>query len=558
MEEILYLEPDEEITSVIDKIKQSKVQRLGLVVPKEATLLQSVVNLRLLSREATSLGKEIALITSDKIGRNLAAKVGLPVFESVKSEQPIFQPPPPPLGQEEVIELGSSANLPQKEERPPRGIQVHHFQEKIRPQKQVTINQPRPWSQPKIKINREADGKNWRKVIWPLVSIVVILILIGAFLVLPKVTVKLKVQAENFNKNTDVKVSGTQATTLESKTFSGRLIDISKEKEEKFKTTGQKNLGGKASGTITLYNYLDNNNHNFSAGTKLSSSSKTFVLKSNVTIPGAGVQSGKAVPGTVSADIEAEEAGEEYNVKPGRFTIVGLDSSQQEFIYGQSNKEMSGGFSKVAQVVSQSDYDSAKAKITGELDEALKKDLQSQAAGAEILDNAIQIDLTSENSSAKVDEEAQDFTLKIQERLREIVFSRSDFDQFVIDIFQEQIPSTQMISLGVEGFIEPQLKDKNYDQELLTFDVKISAKVSAKIDTEQVKDNILGKNRQEAVNYLNNLNGFSGADFQYFPSWWPIKRIPNFRRNLSVSLDYLEPVKNQPSPSPANSAEVSQ
>ncbi|MDZ7586533.1 MAG: hypothetical protein U0946_02155, partial [Patescibacteria group bacterium] len=90
MDEILYLEPDEEITSVIDKIKQSKSNRLSLVVPKEATLLQSVINLRLLSKEAINLGKEIALVTSDKIGRNLASRVGLTVYESLGSQRPEF------------------------------------------------------------------------------------------------------------------------------------------------------------------------------------------------------------------------------------------------------------------------------------------------------------------------------------------------------------------------------------------------------------------------------------------------------------------------------------
>ncbi|KKQ18045.1 MAG: hypothetical protein US31_C0011G0027 [Berkelbacteria bacterium GW2011_GWA1_36_9] len=552
MDEILYLEPDEEITSVIDKIKHSKVARLGLVVPREATLLQSVVNLRLLVKEAANLGKEIALITSDKIGRNLASKVGLPVFESVKNQQPIFQPPPPIINQQEVIEIDDTPNVP-KEEIKPRGFSVHHFQEKEKELPQQTrVKVAVPW-QPQ-KTPKEHDLKNIKKIIWPMITLVIILILIGAFLVLPKVQVKLKVQAENFEKTTDAQVSGTEATSLESKTFLGQLIDLNQEKEEKFTTTGKKNLGGKASGTITIYNNLDNSNHNFSAGAKLSSSSKTFVFKSNVTVPGAGVQSGRAVPGTANVEIEAENAGEEYNVKAGRFTIVGLPSGNQEFIYGQSSKDLTGGFSKVAQVVSQDDYDKAKNKLTTELTDSLKKELQDKAGGLEVLENAIQIETASETSSAKVDSEAQDFTLKIKMRLREMVFERSGFDKFIISLLEKQIPSTQMISLGANDTISPQVKEKKYDSNLLTFDVRVSAKTSAKIDTEQVKNNLQGKSKQDATNYLNGLEGLSGFDFIYSPSWWPIKRIPSFARNLTVTLDYLEPIlAPQPSPSPSPS-----
>ncbi|MFA6492709.1 MAG: hypothetical protein WCV58_01015 [Patescibacteria group bacterium] len=553
MDEIFYLEPDEEITSVIDKIKQSKVAKIGLVVPRQATLLQSVVNLRLLLKEAKNLGKEIALITSDKIGRNLASKVGLQVFESVRNQQPIYQPAPPAINQEEVIEIDDTPKIPAQELKP-KGVHVHHFQEKSdnRPRPKIKTETTTAWRPPKIK--KEASLGNLKKILIPMASLVLLLILIGAFLILPKVNVKLKVSAENFEKNVDVQVSGIESANLESKTFSGLLIDLNKEKEEKFTTTGTKNLGGKANGTITVYNNLDNSNHNFPAGTKLSSSSKTFVFKNNVTVPGAGVQNGKAVAGTVSAEIEAEEAGDEYNVKAGRFTIIGLAASQQEFIYGQSAKDLTGGFTKVAQVVSQEDYDKAKEKLTKELTDELKKEMASQAKDLEVLDSAIQIDVVEENSTAKVDSEAQEFTLKIKERLREMAFRRNGFDEFVLQILEKQIPSTKMISLGPNDTISPQIKEKNYDKNVLSLDTRVSAKVSVKIDTEQVKDNLLGKNRLDAEGYLGGIDGITGSEIIYFPSWWPIKRIPNYKRNLKVSLDYLEP---EPITSPTPSLGIS-
>lgn len=557
MEEILYLEPDEEITSVIDKIKQSKAHRIGLVVPREATLLQSVVNLRLLVKEATNLGKEIALITADKIGRNLASKVGLVVYESVKNQQPIYQPPPPVPSREEVIEIDDTQKETPKEIRP-KGVQVHHFQEKKEMPRPRPISwQPSPKGTPlERKATRQIDWSKSRKIIWPMLAIVLILILIGLFLILPKVGVGLKVQAESFQKNIDSQISGNEPTSLENKTFSGQLIDLNREKEEKFPTTGKKNLGGKATGTLTLYNYWDSSTQSINAGAKFSSSSKTFVAKTSVSIPGTSIRGGNIVPGTANVEIEAENPGEEYNVKAGRFTIVGMPSDQQEKIYGQSSKDLSGGFSKEVQVVSQADYDQAKTKITQELNEELKKELQDKSAGLEILENTLQIDIVEETTSAKVDSEAQEFSLKIKERLREIVFQRMAFDDFILSILEKQIPSTQMITLGPNDTISPQIKEKKYDTGLLTFDVKISAKISTRIDTEKVKDNLLGKSRQDAENYLNNLEGLNGFEIIYFPSWWPVKRMPNYKRNLNLSLDYLAPETN-PSPSPLVSPQPS-
>ena len=84
MEEFIYLEVDEEITSIIDRMHHNKANRFGLVVPRGATVLQSVVNLKLIKKEAEKLDKTIAIITLDKIGRNLAAQIGLPVYDDVK------------------------------------------------------------------------------------------------------------------------------------------------------------------------------------------------------------------------------------------------------------------------------------------------------------------------------------------------------------------------------------------------------------------------------------------------------------------------------------------
>lgn len=554
MDEILYLEPDEEITSVIDKIKQSKSGRLSLVIPRDATLLQSVINLRLLAKEAANLGKEIALVTSDKIGRNLAAKVGLTVYDSIKNPQKVFEPEAPLPAREEVIEI-NAAEIPEARQVKPKGIEVHHFQEAGSNwrKKEVKVRPAPAWQPPKVK--KEIDWSKSRKIIWPMAAIVVLLVLIAAFLILPKVKVELKVKAESFQKNVNVSLSSDEAAENADKNiYGGKLIDLTKEKEEKFAATGKKNLGGKATGTITFYNNLDSNAHSLSIGTKLSSSSKTFVLKSAVSVPGATVQNLRIVPGTVSADIEAEDPGDEYNVKAGRFTIVGLPASQQEALYGQSSKDLMGGFSKEVQVVSNEDYSKAKEKLTAELTEDLKKELTSEAEGKEILENAMQIEVVEENSSAKVDSEATEFSLKIKQRLREIVFVREDFDKFIISILGKQIASDKMITKGPNDVISPQVKEKKYSEGIIDFDVSVSAKISSKIDMDKVKNDLLGKSRTDGEKYLNSLEGISSSEIKFIPSWWPIKRIPNFQKNVEVELGYVE--EETPSINPSSSPEA--
>lgn len=75
----IYLEPEEEIISIIDRLVQTKDQKINLIVPSGAQIWQSSINLKLLKRESDNLNKEIVLIVSDDIGAEMAEKIGFVV-----------------------------------------------------------------------------------------------------------------------------------------------------------------------------------------------------------------------------------------------------------------------------------------------------------------------------------------------------------------------------------------------------------------------------------------------------------------------------------------------
>src|SRR3989344_7021202 len=79
----IYLEPDEEITSIIDRLSKVEDSKIAVVVPKNSTMFQSLVNLKLLARQAPKLGKEVAIISNKKVGSRLAHQVGLETYASL-------------------------------------------------------------------------------------------------------------------------------------------------------------------------------------------------------------------------------------------------------------------------------------------------------------------------------------------------------------------------------------------------------------------------------------------------------------------------------------------
>ncbi len=77
MSQVFYVSIDEEILSIVGRLRSSRMLENVFVVPKRALLLGSGVNLRLLAREAEKSGKRVIIVTQDEEGRILAEKAGL-------------------------------------------------------------------------------------------------------------------------------------------------------------------------------------------------------------------------------------------------------------------------------------------------------------------------------------------------------------------------------------------------------------------------------------------------------------------------------------------------
>jgi hypothetical protein len=103
MPQTFYIETDEEIISVIGRLRQSSAEENIFVFPKRALVLQSIINLRLFQREAQKLEKKIILVSQDEVGRMLAEKIGI---ETKNYSEDFFH-------NDSHLELTARKNIPQ-------------------------------------------------------------------------------------------------------------------------------------------------------------------------------------------------------------------------------------------------------------------------------------------------------------------------------------------------------------------------------------------------------------------------------------------------------------
>ena len=111
--DVIYIDVDDEITTIIDKVRSSQSKILALVLPKRATTLQSIVNMKLLKRASDDANKHLVLITGEAGLMPLAANVGLYVAKTLQSKPEIPEVPhsltEAPDNHEEAISLEDPA-----------------------------------------------------------------------------------------------------------------------------------------------------------------------------------------------------------------------------------------------------------------------------------------------------------------------------------------------------------------------------------------------------------------------------------------------------------------
>lgn len=86
MSKVLYVEPDDEITDLVEKIRRSgEEQDLVFVLPHRTKVLQSPLNLRLLQQYSRSFVKHTAIVSGDPRVQAMAKSAGFPTYASVQA-----------------------------------------------------------------------------------------------------------------------------------------------------------------------------------------------------------------------------------------------------------------------------------------------------------------------------------------------------------------------------------------------------------------------------------------------------------------------------------------
>ncbi len=570
----VYLEPSEEITSVIDKIAQSTDKDIVLVLAKNSPLFQSLVNLKLLSKEAKRLGKNVAFVSTNKIGQRLAKQVGINTYATIASlpavaaatAAPITPGVPDeviggvkvqqydpnrqnlegqvagdqPTLEDAELEAGESDSPADGITQPGESFEpVTIIPEEITKKPEVVPNEPRGSEEdlPPVISRSGFSVRKEVKIPWRSVAIgagIFLVICLLGYVFVPRAKVVVTFPAEPLSETVAISAV-TAADTQIANTVTGNKLLVSKEKTKAITATGKKDVGSKASGTIPFRNCEDSASHAVAAGSKVSAGGKTFLTNSLVTIPAGNFSGGGTVCNSTSVNIglTADQAGESHNLTAATFTINGLSSR----ISGTGNT--SGGLTKVVTILAQDDVDTAILELKKEAIAEAIAELKTKAVGQKLLEDGIWETISKEGADKAVGTETDGATAAITIEYGTIVFDETVANSLFAAVFDSKISASQQIVFPEDT--PPTYKTVKIGDDKNSFDFEIAgtAYVVPKIDKAEVAKKVKNQSKDAVGQILKEAYGAEAAEVTITPGWW-INRLPLLRQAITVEYGFVQ------------------
>lgn len=563
----IYIDIDDEITTIIDKVQASSAKVVALVLPKRATTLQSIVNMKLLKRAADENKKNLVLITTESGLLPLAGAVGLHVAKTPTSRPEIpAAPQPMSKAEEEVDETdellddtaytaenagdrpigelaagGAAATMPLPQ-RPgtDTGVETIELDNAEVPPaaKAARTNQPpRP---PRAKKDKKLQVPNFDRFRLLLVAgaLLLLILLIGgwwAFAIAPKASIYIKTDASAINTNVDFTLS----TTADSLSTSSKIVPAKQAQVQKTLTgnapaTGQQNNGDKATGNITMSvkcSDVSDTPPRIPAGTGVISGGLTYITQKTVTLSNPSFGGGCKFTGTTP--ITAQAGGAKYNTDDNaKFTLSKspyYDTSDISVVGSAA-----GGTDNIQTVVSQADIDSAKGKInanSSEVQGELKQQLTNQGLFAIAATfNAGQPTVTT---SANVGDAADSVTVTEVITYTMLGANEDHIKTLIDNDIKSQIDTGTQAILN-EGITQGSFKLSNLSDSGASMNIQTTAEVGPDINVDQIAQEAAGKKSSEIRNSIQNNPDVTDVTVKMSPFW--VTKAPHNTKKITVTV----------------------
>lgn len=557
--DVIYIDVDDDITSVIDKVKNAKKSIVALVPPKRSNVLQSVVNLKLLQRKAETSKHKLVFVTSNRATVALAGSLGLYVAKTLQSKPEIptigsvldakddevesIEGPTETSDQDDAItdkdlaKLGGVAAATGA-----AALAIHDNSSDVPADANDNTKAKKPKTKNKAKKSPKIpnfEGFRKKAILIGGGILLLALIIVIFFTITGKTTVTIHGQTSSEAIDFDLKVEAkADKTSPKDQTIKATSQELQKSISQTFNASGQKNLGDKAAGTVTVSNCQTTSSLDIPAGTTFTSSNGLkFISTAGGSAPGGqsnDISSGICTTPGQSAPIpvKAQSNGGKYNLSPGSYSnSLGRGVTSQ-------GSQISGGTDKIVKVITQSDVDSAKAALKKQNPSDVQKQLSGQFdKDLRVLNDSFTSTPGAVSVTPNVGDQASQGTVTSQYTYSELAISNDDLNAVLDYYMNQQIKESNTPNQRIykNGFDDLQLKLTSKDSaSSLVYNATSKGYIGPQFDEDAIKQKITGKKYGQIVNTLKQVKGVNSVDVTFTPFWSHSAGAP---QRIQINLD---------------------
>lgn len=538
--DVIYIDIEDDITSVIEKVKSAKTPIVALVPPKRIGVLQSVVNLKLLQRAATTAKKRVVLITNDQALTGLAAGIAIPVAKNLQSKPEVPTLTAVKLDDDEVIN-GEELPVGELEKTADKPLELTGFTIPSEPGA-LAGAAPAPFAAkaaaraPK-KGSAVPDFDKFRKKLFIFggAGALVLIFLIWAIFFAGSaiVAITAKTNIVNISKplqlRPDAKLDAAQGIAL------AVVKETKKTASVTFTATGKKEVGEKATGTVGFEN-ASGDVASIPAGTQVTTSTGLiFLTNSATTVPKATLTFGNECgadhlcPGTANVSVTASGPGTRYN------GATGSVSGNFDGASGTLTGATSGGTDKTATVVSQGDIDKAKEQLQAQDSSKLKTELQKQFDKTTVvIQESFAVELGNPTSAPALDQEATTATLTAETVYRTVGIGRSDLRAIYDTYTKSQIGGDKNQKIYESGDETTTFTQFAKTEGGFTVKAQAAAQVGPNIDDKALAAQLVGKRAGEIQQQIETIQGVEDVEVKLSPFW--VTKAPQKADKITIKF----------------------
>ena len=586
--DVIYIEPEDDITDILANVKSAKNKIVALVPPKKAGVLRSAVNFKLIAKAAHQSGKIVVLITTDESLLKLAENVKMPTARSLQSKPKL----PADL---DALEFGISDDEDEEDEdledeeegledddiieEEPKKIEVKKEDSAKSDVKKAAASRRRmdmelddddlddeEEKKPSKKKKSTKSIPDFKKVRMPIILGVLAFIIIFGFVfwalnIAPaaKINVKVSTSSQNFSEGVKFVTDESKAKPEEG-VFYLEQKSITKTAEAEFAATGEVDKGTKATGSITLkatspvlvgldmsktinipvgttftYNGMS---YTASTAATINITKSNFDDLKNCDIVSGSLKCDLASDATATVNVVATSNGDKYN-------ISAADSGWSSNVAGtvvSSSSAMTGGTSKKIKVVSQKDVETAEAGLESEGESDAREKLTSEFSNTYLLiENSFSAASGKISSSPAINEEVKDGVKpKVVKEIKYTIFAveREAVNKYIKAKANAGDDTQTIYSTGIadkvsdddKGRIESFKKEKDF----YTGKLKTVVKTGPEVTETMISEKSLGKKIGEVQSQLKSIKGVS--DVKVDTSFFWVTSIPSDPNKVSFEI----------------------